>query len=98
MSPESLVNNMYSKKGDAFAFGVFLYYLATRRFPWKGKDKHELIEHYEKRRASQRPLHLLPPKLKHYINGLLERNMELRLSIFDIDIEIFPRVRDASNI
>lgn len=85
MSPESLVKNVYSLRGDSFAFGVFLYYIFTRRFPWKGKDKHELMLQYEKRAASQRHLEPFPPKLKHFINGLLERNSEARLSIWDID-------------
>lgn len=46
MAPEALTKNIYSPKGDAFAYGVFLYYLATHHFPWKGKDKQELIQQY----------------------------------------------------
>jgi serine/threonine protein kinase len=46
MAPEALTGNVYSVRGDAFAFGIFLYYLATRHFPWKGKDKHDLMEQY----------------------------------------------------
>lgn len=75
MPPEALISNAYSLKGDAFAFGILLYYLVTHHFPWRGKDKHELIEQYERRGASQRHLHSLPPKFKHFVNGLLDRNM-----------------------
>lgn len=81
MPPEALISNTYSLKGDAFAFGILLYYLVTHHFPWRGKDKHELIEQYERRGASQRHLNSLPPKFKHFLNGLLDRNMESRLSI-----------------
>ena len=97
MSPESLGRNVYSLRGDSFAFGVFLYYLATRRFPWKGRDKHELMLQYEKRAASQRPLERLPPKLKHFLNGLLEREAERRLGVWEVDLELFPRVRAMAN-
>jgi len=41
-----LADRFYSLKGDAFAFGVFLYYIATKHFPWRGKNKEELIRHY----------------------------------------------------
>lgn len=98
MSPESLVKNVYSLRGDSFAFGVFLYYVATRRFPWKGRDKHELMLQYEKRAASQRQLERFPPKLKHFLNGLLERNAEARLGVWEIDFEVFPRVRSMANV
>jgi serine/threonine protein kinase len=40
MPPEALTRNTYSIRGDAFAFGIFLFYIATLRFPWRGKDKY----------------------------------------------------------
>jgi hypothetical protein len=42
--------------GDAFAFGVLLYYMTTHHFPWKGKDKYELIVQYDQKKANQHPI------------------------------------------
>jgi serine/threonine protein kinase len=39
MPIESLADRFYSTKSDSFALGVLIYYLVTRRFPWKGKNK-----------------------------------------------------------
>ena len=74
MPPEAHKKNHYSLKGDAFAFGVLIYYLSTKHYPWKGKDKFDLIKHYEKNLANQKYIENFPPKLKHYINGLLKLN------------------------
>lgn len=46
MPPEAINKNHYSLLGDAFAFGVLIYYLSTLRYPWKGKDKYDLIRNY----------------------------------------------------
>lgn len=93
MAPQALADNFYSLKGDAFAFGVFLYYIATRHFPWRGKNKEELIRHYFEKSASQKKIILLPPKIKHYINGLLERNAQNRFSVGQIDFNSFSRAQ-----
>lgn len=98
MPPEALGRNIYSIKGDAFAFGIFIYYIATLHFPWKGKDKYELIDQYERRAANQRHLHAFPPKFRHYLNGLLDRTMENRFSVMQIDYDIFRRVRRMMTI
>lgn len=39
MPIESLADRFYSTKSDSFALGVLIYYLVSRRFPWKGKNK-----------------------------------------------------------
>jgi serine/threonine protein kinase len=71
MPPESLSNHVYSSKSDSFALGVMLYYLASKKFPWRGKTKAELINNYKKKKYSKGPISHLAPRMKHLIAGLL---------------------------
>ena len=63
---------MYSGKGDSFALGVLVYYILAGRHPWRGKDKEELVRSYHNNRLNEKPISLLPPRIKHNLRGLLQ--------------------------
>ena len=44
MSPEILVYQEYTEKSDIWALGVTFYYLMNYKYPFEGKDNHELFE------------------------------------------------------
>lgn len=71
MPIESLQDHEYSTKNDSFALGVCIYYLITKRFSWKSKNKEELIKNYTRKSYNKKYIAHLPPKLKHLISGLL---------------------------
>jgi len=52
--------------------GVFIYYMVARHFPWKGKDKTELIHHLSKKSINKKYIAHLPPRVKHYLLALLQ--------------------------
>jgi serine/threonine protein kinase len=89
MPIESLADNLYSTKSDSFALGVLIYYLASRRFPWRGKDKTELISNYRRRAHRSSAVAHLPPRVKHMVSGLLEMQPEKRLHLCECDLEVF---------
>jgi serine/threonine protein kinase len=72
MPIESLSDHLYSTKSDSFALGVLLYYLTSRRFPWKGKSKEELVCNYELKKCNRHGIAHLAPRVKHLIQSLLE--------------------------
>jgi len=81
MPNESLQDNLYSTKNDSFALGVCIYYLITRRFPWKGRNKEELLKNDKRKSYNTKKLSHLPPRVKHLIAGLLEMKPEQRLHL-----------------
>ncbi|MCF7792228.1 MAG: protein kinase [Victivallales bacterium] len=52
ISPEKAEKKEESKKGDAFSFGVFLYYFITGHYPFTGDNEHEIIYKRVKRKKS----------------------------------------------
>jgi hypothetical protein len=68
------MGNNYSTKSDSFAVGVFLFNIASRKFPWKGKDKAELIQSYLKKQPNSKYIQHLPPRAKHLILALVDTN------------------------
>lgn len=72
MPLESLSNHIYSSKTDSFALGVFIYYIASKRFPWKVKNQGDLVGKYQTKQYSKRPIAHFAPRLKHLIASLLE--------------------------
>lgn len=71
MPPESIRDHIYSSKSDSFALGVLLYYISSKKFPWKGKSKAELIENYEHKKYNKGRISFLAPRVKHLISALL---------------------------
>jgi serine/threonine protein kinase len=71
MPLESLVDHRYSTKSDSFAVGVLIYFLISKRFPWKGKDQANLISSKTHKKLKKSVIDHLPPRIKHMILGLL---------------------------
>lgn len=89
MPPESLCDNLYSSKTDSFALGVLLYFLVAKRFPWKGKNKNDLVDNLKKKKYSKSGIVHLPPRVKHLISGLIEIDSAKRIPLIDCDFEVF---------
>lgn len=44
ISPEVLLCKQYSYEADYFAVGIIMYFMAFAKFPYKNKERKELID------------------------------------------------------
>lgn len=72
MPIESISEYVYSTKSDSFALGVLLYYITSKKFPWRGKTKTELVQNYKHKKYNKGNIANLAPRVKHLISSLLE--------------------------
>ena len=84
MAPEVL-NKKYTNKCDMWSLGVILYYLFTKRLPFKGKNKPQLSYYIQncKYNINLGPLKHASDELKDLIQKLLVINIEDRISVND---------------
>lgn len=92
MPLESLTHHTYSSKNDSFALGVLIFQLSTRHFPWRGRDKAELIHQLSHHEPRIRYMSSLPPRLKHLLAGLLKKEPEERAWLPECDFRILQRM------
>ena len=84
MAPEVL-NKKYTNKCDMWSLGVILYYLFTKRLPFKAKNKPQLSYYIQncKYNINLGPLKNASDELKDLIQKLLVINIEDRISVND---------------
>jgi serine/threonine protein kinase len=85
MAPETL-NNLYSKKSDAWSIGVVIYMLLTGKLPFDGQDNTDLFNNikngkYNKHIIKEAEISI---EAKDLIKGLLKINEDSRLGVDDI--------------
>jgi calcium-dependent protein kinase len=84
MAPEVL-NKKYTNKCDMWSLGVILYYLFTKRLPFKAKNKPQLSYYIQncKYNINLGPLKHASDELKDLIKRLFVVNIDDRLSVND---------------
>ena len=85
MAPEVL-NKKYTYKCDMWSLGVILYYLFTKRLPFKAKNKPQLSYYIQncKYNINLGPLKHASEELKDLIKKLFVINIEDRISVNDV--------------
>ena len=80
---------MYSIKSDSFAFGVMIYYLIFKEYPFAGKDVPSLIKALKAKELDVTKLDHLSLEIMTIIKGLCANDMRERLQISDLDFTAF---------
>lgn len=57
MSPETITHNIFTKKSDVYSYGVVVFEVLTRDWPWKGFQQPQIIHQvvYERQRPTMPP-------------------------------------------
>jgi serine/threonine protein kinase len=82
MPPEIALEQPYTRKCDCYSLGAFLYEMLTGLPPYYAKTREKIIENIRKA-PLEIPREASTP-VKDLLNGLLDRDVERRLSIADI--------------
>ena len=86
MPPETLEKKIYSLKTDYFAFGILLFHLVTKQFPWSGQNRNELLYNYANSKYPSNKINHLPPHYQSFLKGLCEIEISRRMSVGDFNM------------
>ena len=80
MSPEVINNQNYDYKTDIWGIGCIIYYLVYNKYPFDGKNLHELKHNI----LNKNPVFYKNNIFNNIILQLLEKNKNKRTNIFDL--------------
>jgi len=87
-APEMIIEKQYSFPVDIWAFGVVIYFMATKEFPFRGSTRDELFDYISKIEWSFNPIFDCSKNLKDLIYSIFQK-VHLRLSIGQIQFHSF---------